>query len=258
MLLLLGVFLASCSSVPSDRLQEVLVKKGFGRRASGDAQIENYASVGSTIQFISTSPSILLNPAFADIALLISAPQVVAVDGTIYLPNVGPVLVLGLTEKEIGTLITEQLGANYTAPPRIDARITSDVKYFFLFGEAGPAKVPMIGDLTIIDVFAQVPRTPYANLGKIRIVRGDPRNPMIITVNLRDIVIHGITTYNIQIRENDIIYVPPTFFGMLARFIEKLLLPLNTAVSAVFQASNLQYQYRVLTGRQQYFYPIIF
>jgi protein involved in polysaccharide export with SLBB domain len=254
----LGMTLSSCSGVPSEREQELLIREGFGKRASGDAQVENYASVGSTIQFIPSSQTVLMNPGFADLALLVSAPQVVAVDGTVYLPNIGPVLVLGLTEKEIGQLITEQLGASYKNPPRIDARIVSDTKYYYVFGEGGPQRLPLVGDEQIVDVFAQPLRTPYSNLGKIRLIRADPRNPLIISINLRDIVIHGVSTYNLRIRENDIIYVPPTFFGMLSRFIEKLLLPLNAVVRGLFEVSNLRYQYGVITGSEDYYYPLIF
>lgn len=262
-LLLVASGLSSCYAVPGDAVQEVLIREGFGRRATGDAQIENYATVGATIQFIPASTSILTDVTFQDLALLVSAPQVVAIDGTIYLPNVGPVLVLGLTEKEIGQLITEQLGPFYQNPPRIDARITADTKFFFVFGEingidAVPLRLPLLGDITIVDVFSQVLRSPYSNMGKIRLIRADPRNPLVVSINFHDIAVHGISTYNIRIRENDIIYVPPTFIGMISRFVEKLLQPLNAIVRGLFEASSLRYQYDVLLGDESYFYPAIY
>ena len=45
---------------------------------------------------------------------------------------------------------------------------------------------------------------------------------------------------------------------MLARFLEKLLLPLNAIVRGLFEVSNLSYQYGVLTGREDFFYPLIY
>ncbi len=251
---------AGCGSIPDKRVQELLVRQGFGRRAEGDAQVENYASIGDTIQFY-VSPSLLTNPSYADLYLLVAGPQPVAVDGTIFIPNVGPVMVLGLSEKAIGALVSEQLQTLYTAPIEVQARIISGAKFFFMFGEViAPGIRPFRGDLTILDVFALFPVTKMANLGRIRLIRADPRNPLIVTINLRHIVTEGITTYNLNIRENDIIYVPPTFFGTIARFAEKLLLPLSTIVGALFQGVQLQWQYQFLTGRRPFFFgnPWIF
>ncbi len=254
LLLGLTVLSASCGSIPDKRVQELLVQQGFGRRAEGDAQVENYASIGDTIQFF-VSPALLTNPSFQDLYLLVAGPQPVAVDGTIFVPNVGPVMVLGLTEKAIGALVSEQLQTLYTAPIKIDARILTGAKVFFMFGEVlGPGVRPFRGDLTILDVFALFPVTRLANLGRIRLIRADPRNPLIVTINLRHLVTDGVSTYNLNIRENDILYVPPTFFGTISRFMEKLLLPLSTIVGALFQGVQLQYQYEVLTGKRNYYY----
>ncbi|PIE22206.1 MAG: hypothetical protein CSA62_13510 [Planctomycetota bacterium] len=250
--------LPACSVVPSERAQEILIRNGFGRRAQGDAQVENYASVGSTIEFIPSSQDLLRDPAFRDLALLVSTPQVVAVDGTVYVPGVGPLLVLGLTEREMGQLITEQLGALYSTPPRIDARISSDTKYYFLFGEVGPARRELRGDTTIVDVFAEVERNDYANMGRIRLIRADPRNPLVVSINFHDIGRRGFSAYNLRIRENDIIYVPPTFFGMVARFLNKLLLPLKAVVTGLLEVSSVNHQIGVLTGKNDYYYPLIY
>ena len=55
-----------------------------------------------------------------------------------------------------------------------------------------------------------------------------------MVINVREMLVTGNTTYNIALQNNDIIYVPPTFLGHIARLIEKLLEPLNVAVQSLF------------------------
>ena len=76
--------------------------------------------------------------------------------------------------------------------------------------------------------------TPSANLGRVRVVRPDAQSPLVVEINFREMIMTGNTTYNIQLRENDIIYVPPTWLGSIGRFIEKLLSPLASVVQAAF------------------------
>lgn len=257
----LAAFMNSCGSIESKRIQELLVKKGFGKRAEGDAQAENYATTGSTIQFF-VPMSVLSDPSFGDLLLLAQQPQTVAVDGTIYIPGYGATQVLGLSERKIAALVTEQLQAFYSAPIQIEARLLDAPKFYYVIGEVfGLGPVPFVGDMTIAEAFFRMPRTPLANIGKIRVIRGDPRNPLVVTVNMWDIALYGVTTYNINIKENDIIYVPPTFFGSLARFLEKLISPFTTLVQALFTVQNLRWNYQVLTGDAQggiFWNPYIF
>ncbi len=244
-----GFILPSCSTIPDKRIQELLVRKGFGKRAEGDAQVENYATTGSQIQFW-VDPAILQLEAYFELQVLVSGPQAVGVDGQIYVPGYGTIYVLGLTESRIASLISERLQARYEQPIRVEARILDSPKYFYMFGETAPGAREFLGDLTILDVFALNQILPLANIGKIRLVRPDPESPLVVSINVRDMVLYGYTTYNLNIKENDIIYVPPTFFGSISRFIERLTAPLTTLVAATFQASSIRYQYQVLRGER--------
>ncbi len=246
--------LPSCASVPSKRVQELLVRKGFGKRASGDAQVANYATVRAQIQFF-VSPELLADPAFADLVLLAVQPQPVTVDGTIYIPGYGPSYVLGMTGPEIGALVTEQLQAFYKPKIRIRARILAAPRLFWVLGETlAPGFREFIGDLTVAEAVLMSPRSPVANIGKIRLIRADPKNPLVVTINLHEIVVYGYSTYNLNIKENDIIYIPPTFFGQVSRFIERLTYPLTTVLSVLFQYQTLDFHYKVLTGDQEFFF----
>jgi hypothetical protein len=83
------------------------------------------------------------------------------------------------------------------------------------------------------------------------LVRADPKNPLVVTFNMRDMGLEGYSTYNINVREYDIIYVPPTFLGMISRFIEKLFAPLTSVINAIFQWTTIRYQWGVFTGDEQ-------
>lgn len=248
LLLSSGVVLPSCSTIPNRSIQELLVKDGFGKRAQGDAQVQDYATTGAQIQFW-ISPRILAEPTFAELQVLVSGSQIVAVDGTIYIPGYGTMYVLGLTAERIAALVEERIQALYeNTPIPVECRILNAPKFFYIFGETTPGPREFVGDLTVLEVFATNPILPLANIGKIRLVRADPEDPLVISINVRDMVLYGISTYNLNIKENDIIYVPPTFFGSISRFIERLTAPLTTLVAATFQASSIRVQYRVLRG----------
>lgn len=246
---LMTLLAGGCSTaVESKRVQDLLVRQGFGKRATGDAQAENYATIGSTIQFFPPS-SLLTNPAYADLLMLAQQPQTVAVDGTIYIPGYGATQVLGLSESKIAALVSEQLNAFYSSPVQIQARLLSAPKFYYVIGEVfGPSPQAFEGDLTVAEAFLRVQRTNLANIGRVRLIRGDPKNPLIVTINMWDILLYGVTTYNLNIRENDIIYIPPTFVGHLTRLLEKLTAPLATLWQAIFYTQNVRFQYRSLTG----------
>ena len=253
-ILLLALLSASCGSIESKRVQDLLVRQGFGKRAEGDAQAENYALVGSSIQFFVPTP-LLQNPSYGDLLLLVQTPQTVSVDGTIYIPGYGSTQVLGLSEKKIGALVREQLQALYSKPIQLDARLLSAPKFYYVIGEVLTISPQAFeGDLTVAEAFLRVPRTNLANIGKVKLIRGDPRNPLVVTVNMWDILLYGNTTYNLNVRENDIIYIPPTLVGQLTRLIEKITAPMAALWQAIFYGQNLRYQWDVITGEQDAFY----
>jgi hypothetical protein len=58
-----------------------------------------------------------------------------------------------------------------------------------------------------------------------------------MVVNVREIVETGYTTFNLRIENQDIIYIPPTFFGHISRFFQKLLQPIASLSQVAFGAS---------------------
>ncbi len=245
--LLLAV-LASCGTWEDKRIRELLHEKGFGSRAEGDATRENYVGGRDQLQFL-LQPDVLLIPSYERLAEL-STPQPVAIDGTIHVPFVGPVYVLGKTEAELVALVKAQLrNAGLTEPIDLEARIVVSQKYFYAIGEVGgKGEKLLMTDMTFFEAMFAVGWTNLANLGRVYLIRPDAEHPLVVDINFREMMTTGLMTANIQMRERDIIYVPPTFLGLLARLLQRILEPIGLAVRTVIGAAQAQSAYEVLSG----------
>ncbi|MFN6193658.1 MAG: polysaccharide biosynthesis/export family protein [Planctomycetota bacterium] len=249
--LALGV-LASCGSYEDKRIRELMPEKGFGARAAGDAAAENYIGGRDLIQFL-LPPDALQLPQFARLAEL-TLPQPIAIDGTIFVPYVGPVAVLGKTEAEAAALVNSQLrAAGVDADFEIQARIVQltslSSKWFYAFGEvAQKGQIPIETDLTFFDAMTNCGWTPLANLGRVYLIKPDAEHPLVIDINVREMQTTGLMTMNLPIRERDIILVPPTFLGLLARLLQRFLEPIGLAVQTVLGIAQAQFAYDVIRG----------
>jgi len=244
--LLLLALLASCGSFEDKRIREYLHEKGFGSRADGDATRENYLGGADVVQFI-VPQEVLLQPGAEQLAVL-SAAQPVGLDGTIFVPLVGPVYALGKTEAELAALVRTQLRSVLKFDVDLQARISGQ-KFFYAVGEVrlkGP--LPLTADMTLLDAMFRARWTPLANLGRVYLIRPDAEHPLVIDVNVREILTTGYTAANFQMREHDILYVQPTFLGMVARLFERLLQPVALAVRTMLGAAQITFAYDVLTG----------
>ncbi|MFY9345154.1 MAG: polysaccharide biosynthesis/export family protein [Planctomycetota bacterium] len=239
---------AGCGSFEDKRIRELLHEKGFGTRAHGDATVENYITGADAVQFL-LPPDILLTPGFERLAELTIA-QPIAIDGTIFVTYVGPVYVLGKTEAEVAALVKAELKAA-GVKPQIDlqARIVDSRKFFYAIGESGrKGGIDMLTDLTFFDAMFLVGWTNLANLGRIYLIRPDAEHPLVIDINFREMLTTGLTTANFAIKERDILYVPPTFLGLIARLLQRLLEPIGLAVRTVIGVAQAQAAYEVLSG----------
>jgi protein involved in polysaccharide export with SLBB domain len=244
--------LAACGSYEDKRIREMLPEKGFGSRASGDATVENYVGGRDVIQFL-VPPTVLTQPNLARLAEL-TAPQSVAIDGTIFVPYVGPVAVLGKTEAEAAALVNSQLrAAGIALDLDIQARIVQlssfSQKWFYAYGEVGlRGQVPLETDLTFWDAMNTCGWTPLANLGRVYLIKPDAEHPLVMEINFREMIMSGRTSANVPIRERDVIVVPPTFLGLIARLLQRLLEPIGLAVQTVLGIAQAQFAYDTIRG----------
>lgn len=246
---LLCICLCACGGFEQKRIRELMVEKGFGTVADGDASVENYVAGGDLVLF-SISPSTYLQPDYERLFELVLRPQQVAIDGTILIPYVGPVHVLGKTEAELQSMVQAMLRPVFTNPIDIQVRISSIGKNFFAFGEVGRRGVwPLLTDLTVFEALARIGWTPLANLGRVYLIRPDAENPLVMQVNMREMITTGNMASNYHVREHDIILIPPTFLGLVARILERLTTPIALAVQTLFGLAQAQNAYDYVSGR---------
>lgn len=217
---------SACSSTaPDKRLLQYLNDKGFGNRYTGNAEDQNYVTIGDTIQ-ISDPFNVLLNQT-----------QRVDIDGTVVLSEVGAVHVAGQTRAELEGFLTQKYSPYYDQL-KIDVRIQTQGKVYFIFGEVtGEGRKQFPGDLTVFEaVMDATPNSLTANLARTRVIRADPRDPLVIPVNIAA-MLRGDSTDNVLIQERDIIYVPPTMIAELGYFLADLIFPITSVLGQI--ASSL-------------------
>lgn len=226
MLLFLACATASCRSVDDQRTFRYLNSAGFGKSYTGDANFENYIVPGDVVNIRDTMHTDLVLP-----------PQDVDVDGTISLPDLGQVRVAGMTREGLKAYLTEAYGSLYD---KTDFQVSiasgtanSTGKKYFVVGEAEKKGAQNFrGDFTVFEaILESEPNPKTANLSRVQLIRGDPADPMIITVNFHDFIDYGDTTYNVIVHENDIIYVPPTMIGSVGNFLKQVFYPVEVIVT---------------------------
>ena len=218
----LGALLSGCRSTqPDKRLLQYLNDSGFGNRYTGNSEEQNYVTIGDTI---------LISDAYQRELNLVES---VDIDGTILLPEIGTVHVAGLTRSDLEAFLLQKYSPYYEQL-NLEVKIQSTSgKFFFVVGEVDvEGQRPFPGDLTVFQaVMAAKPKTRSANMGRIRVIRADPRDPQIIYVNLSDIISRGDSTFNVLVQERDIIFVPPTVLAQLGYFLSDLLFPVTQVFS---------------------------
>ncbi|HKX46621.1 MAG TPA: polysaccharide biosynthesis/export family protein, partial [Planctomycetota bacterium] len=215
--LALPLGLGACRSSPDRRILSHLVTDGFGNRYTGNAEEENYLRIGDQFQWLDEA-----NP-----DKLPLTQSRVDIDGTIVIPQVGAVAVAGLSRTEIEAHLTQKLAPYFERTEIRVLSITTSFKVYFIYGEINNAGQRQFqGDVTIFEAVMQAGIKPYSsNLGRVRLIRADPVDPLIITVNIRDILQYGDTSFNVLVQERDIIVVPPTFLAQIGNFLSALTQP---------------------------------
>ena len=254
LLLLCLSCLASCGSFEEKRIRELLHEKGFGARAEGEATIENYVGGLDAVQFL-LDPAAVQTPG-AERLVELSAVQPVGIDGTIFVPYVGPVYVLGMTETELAAQVQSQLMLYFKKDFQLQARIVVSNKLFYAIGEvlATKGRQKLEPDMTFFDAMLAVQWTPLANLGRVYLIRPDAENPLVIEINFREMLTTGNMTTNARMHERDILYIPPTFLGLIARLLERVLQPVGVAVTTMLGVARIRTAYEVATGQQDSLY----
>jgi protein involved in polysaccharide export with SLBB domain len=232
---LLGLMLAACNATPDKRVLQYLNTDGFGNRYTGNAEEENWVNLQDRIAIEdSYNPELRIETAVVDI------------DGTVILPELGAVVVAGLTRTQIEALLTEKYSQYYD---RLDikVKIVTNNKVYYVFGEVdAPGEKPFTGDMTLFEAIMRAgPKKDSANVGRVRLIRPDPRDPFIQVFDVSEMFTRGDSTFNVHVHERDIVYVPPTMLAEFGYFLDALLFPIKFVLTSL---SSAIFSYNALRG----------
>ncbi len=180
----------------------------------------------------------------------IGTRSVIRPDGNVFIPLLGDIYVEGLTPLQVRGEMHKLLGRYMKDLPleSISVQIlafNSKVVYVHSYGAGGISAVPFTGDFTVLDAITQSGfLTRNDNLKKIRVVRGvnDPdKKSQVFAVNVYDIIKKGRAEYNMILRTNDVIYIPPTFLGRIGYKLQDLLFPVKPVGQVGSTIQNAQY-----------------
>ncbi len=154
-------------------------------------------------------------------------------DGRISLPLVGDVLVAGKTVEEIEKALEADI-SRYIRNVDVTVSVTAfRSKHIFVYGEVQrPGAYPYTGRDTVVKAIALAGTLNWrAAPNDIQVTRGDPRNPTILPVRLKDVVIEDDDATNWYLQPNDIVWVPPTAMVKVGDVAREILWPIQWLVA---------------------------
>lgn len=223
--------LSACASSDDARVLQVLNQRGFGRPTQ-DANRQYYIGIGDTV--------VIRNPPYKEYSGMVEA---VRMDGTITLPDVGEVYVNGLTPEEATEVVAKRYDEVINDTSELSLRVTAiRSKKYYITGvpPRKPIYVPFSGDTYLIDAVIRAGIDEnLVDTDCILVIRGDPENPLVIECDYDRIKSEGLTRDNIQIRENDIVYMNPSWIGYITWGVSAILAPLTPLKNLIFGVNNV-------------------
>lgn len=136
----------------------------------------------------------------------------VSSDGFIILPVIGTIKVIGLNQDEAKSKIQELYAQSLFKDPIIELSINSlEVTLLGAFRAEGNLQIDN-DNTDLIDILGKSGGlSDDANIKKIRIIRGDRKNPELIVVNLSNI--NSLSDPKLKLQDGDIIIAEKTNFS---------------------------------------------
>ncbi len=241
--LLLAVLLLACSSCQTSddaRVLQVLNQRGFGRPTE-DANRQYYIGIQDSITL--RDPG---HPEYNNIS------EKVRMDGVVTLPEVGEVYLNGLSPDEATQAVRLRYAEYVNDTSSMVVNVTTfDSKRYYVSGlpPRKPSSYAFKGDQLLTDVLITANLDPVlVDCTDIRVIRGDPEYPLVIRCDYEAVISEGLTRDNIQIRENDIVYLTPSVIGYITAFVAALAAPLKP-IASLFQSANTIVSYQDSFGQ---------
>lgn len=99
----------------------------------------------------------------------------------------------------------------------------------YVLGEVGiPGLLEVKSDITILEAISKAGGVKLtAAKSKARIVRGDIRNPEVVSIDLKKLIDKSDLSLNVKLQNGDVIYVPTTFLGKFSNSFTQIIPILN-------------------------------
>lgn len=156
-------------------------------------------------------------------------------DGNISLPLIGVVKVGGKTVSEVAADLKARY-ARFIRDAEVNVRVRDfRSKWIYVDGEVlRPGRYPYTGSDSVINALAQCGfLTRRASPNGIHVSRGNPNDPEIYPVRMKDIVIDDDSRTNWTLAPEDIVYVPPSFLSRVGYVFEEIFYPFNALLGPV-------------------------
>lgn len=156
-------------------------------------------------------------------------------DGKISLPLIGVIQIGGRTIAQI-TAELKQRYSRYIRDPEINVRVREfRSKWIYVDGEVlRPGRYPYTGSDSVINALAQAGfLTRRASPNGIHIARGNPNDPEIYPVRLKDVIVDDDSRTNWLLSPEDIVFVPPSFMSRVGYALEEVFYPFNSLLGPV-------------------------
>lgn len=225
---LLAATLPGCKTQDDGRVQQLLNQRGFGARYVGDTNTQYYLGIGDAFSVMDEQ-----HPEFDNV-------YAIRPDGVIDVPNLGEVFVAGLTIPDVKeTLKRRYREINTTADPDVSL-MASTSKYYYIDGMCRfLGRRPFEGDVTLFKAVFDAGPTLLADEDSVELIRADPYHPLVVQFDYDDMKTAGWSKANVEVRENDIVYVPPNFFGWLTIWTQRIFAPLQGIILTFFGFDRL-------------------
>jgi len=127
-------------------------------------------------------------------------------DGTVTLPVIGHIQVVGLTRSEAQKLVEDTYRKNLLVNPIIDLKIIN-LKVTILGEIRAQGNYPLVKDkTTLIELIGEAGGlTEKANEKSVKIIRGSEKNPVVIEIDLGNI--RSISDAKTILQSGDIVYI---------------------------------------------------
>ncbi len=194
--------------------EDALAQSVIDKEAVPDIHAKQTSTTGISSSQQAVGQSVIEPGDVLEIVILgeeeLSRTMMVMYNGTISFPLVGELKVSGLTTEQAAALLTQRLRRYYTHPVVSIVLQSPTVPHVSVLGQVSrQGAIEYQRGLRLSDYVALAGGpTTKAKLGNVRVVRFVNEKPVVSEVDLKDILVHGRTESNFELKSGDWVYVP--------------------------------------------------